>query len=269
MSNTYYELLSKHQIDNIYKNRKRQLGKYFALWSESGHLNKFMITLSPSMNTLDDTIKLRKNFFDKLNNKKHYKKFEVAYFSAIEIKMNKNPPSKNAQITEERRMKAMQKNYHLHIQILTNMKESDLKKVIHRVDPNLCYFHKITKPKVKGAKYDYVVKDIKTIEWKLQYMIKTQHKSKILYTSSRKEFANYMITKLWCFMKTQYKDKWNYIGDKYSFILDLKKKGDLLLSSANNVSNAGSNLSVIDLNLYDKLHIKENNSWIYIKKHVL
>ena len=53
MSYTHYQLLSKNQRDNIYKNQKRQLGKYFALWSESGHLNKFMITLSPSKNTMD------------------------------------------------------------------------------------------------------------------------------------------------------------------------------------------------------------------------
>lgn len=268
MSNKYYELLSKDQRDNLYKNRKRQLGKYFALWSESGHLNKFMITLSPSTNTLKATIKLRKNFFDKLNNVKHYNKFEIAYFSAVEIGCNKNPPSKSAQITEETRERLKQQNYHLHIQVLTNMKESDLKKVIHRINPKLCYFHTITKPKVKGAKYDYVVKDIKTIDWKLQYKLKTQHKSKILYTSSRKAFANYMITKLWAFMKTQYKDKWNNIRDKYLFVLNLKKSGDLLLSYANTNSSlfSGGN---INLNMYDSLYIRENNSWIYIKKGLL
>jgi len=265
MANQWYELLSKNQRDNLYKNRKRQLGKYFALWSESGHLKKFMITLSPSTNTLDATIELRKNFFDKLNNKKHYKKFEVAYFSAVEIGRNKNPPSKNAQITEETRERLKQQNYHLHIQILTNMKESDLQTVINRIDPNLYYFYKITIPKVKGVKYDYVVKDIKTIDWELQYKLKTQHKSKILYTSSRKELANYIITKLWNFMKTQYKDKWNNIGDKYSFVLNLKKSGDLLLGNTS-ISSGSLSGGNINLNIYDKLHIKENNSWIYIKK---
>jgi len=255
MSNTYYELLSKNQIDNIYKNKKRQLGKYFALWSESGHLNKFMITLSPSTNTLDATIALRKNFIGKLNNIKHYKQFEVAYFSAVEIGLNKNPPSKNAQITEETRERLKQQNYHLHIQILTNMKYSELQKATQRIDPNLCYFNKITRPKIKGMKYDYVVKDIKTIDWKLQYILKTQYKSKILYTSSRKELSNYMITKLWNYMKKTYKDKWDSVADKYSYVLDLKKNGDLFLGNTS-----------LNMNMYDNLHIKENNSWIYIKK---
>lgn len=263
MSYTHYQLLSKNQRDNIYKNQKRQLGKYFALWSESGHLYKYMVTLSPSTNTLNAAIALRKNFFDKLNNVKHYNKFEIAYFSAVEIGRNKNTPSKKAQLTEAAREKLKQQNYHLHIQILTDMKESDLKKVIHRIDPNLCYFHTITTPKVKGARYDYVCKDIKTIDWKLQYKLKTQHKSKILYTSSRKEFANYMITKLWAFLKAQYKDKWKNLGDKYSFVLNLKKNGDLLLSNTSINSGSYSNPT-----MYDKLHIKENNSWIYIKKNL-
>ena len=264
MTKHWYKLLSKNQIDNIYRNRKKQLGKYFALWSESGHLNKFMLTLSPSINTIEATIALRKNCFEKLNNVKHYSKFEVAYFSAIEIGLNKNPPSKNAQMTEETRERLKQQNYHLHIQLLTDMKYDDLQKVIHRIDPNLCYFHTITAPKVKGAKYDYVVKDIKTVDWQLQYKLKTQHKNKILYTSSRKEFANYMIAKLWGFMKRQYKDKWNNIGDKYSFVLNLKKNGDLLLSNTGMSGSLGGNK--VDMYMYDRLHIKENNSWIYIKK---
>jgi len=94
----------------------------------------------------------------------------------------------------------------------------------------LFYFSKISTPKIKGIKYDYVVKDIKTIDWKLQYILKTQYKGKVLYSSSRKSIADYMITKLWDFMKMQYKDKWHNIGDKYSFVLNLKKNGDLLPS---------------------------------------
>ena len=73
-----------------------------------------------------------------------------------------------------------------------------------------------------------------------------------------------MVVKLWGFMKRQYKDKWNKIGDKYSFVLNLKKSGDLLLSNTIKSGLLGSNK--VDMNMYDRLHIKENNSWIYIKK---
>lgn len=260
MAINYQNQLNKHQILEIKKNRKRQLGKYFAMWAENGHLKKYMVTLSPSTNTLDATIKLRQNFFKKLNDAK--KGHKVAYFSVIEIGLNKNPPSNSAQLTQQTRMNLMQKNFHIHIQILTDMKKSDLETVINqKINTNLCTFKKISIPKKQGRTYDYVVKDIKNTYWKLQYIIKTQHKNKILYTSSRKEFANYMITKLWDFMKKQYKNKWNQIGDKYSFILNLKKNGDLHLS------NTGSNLSGVNLSLYDVIHIQ--NKSIYIKKNIL
>jgi hypothetical protein len=262
---SYYNLLTESQIQNIYKNRKRQLGKYFALWAESGHLNTFMITLSPSRNTLDATIALRKNFFDKLNNIKHYHNYEVAYYSAIEVGLNKNPPSKSAQMTEETRMKLMQKNFHLHIQLFTTMKKSDLQKVISRMDHNLFYFSKITTPKVKGIKYDYVVKDLKSIDWKLQYILKTQYKSKTLYTSSRKEFANYMITKIWSFMRQTYGEKWEKRADKYAYVLDLKKQGKLLLSTQQNING----LSSVNLKLYDDVYIRQNRSFIYVLKGLM
>lgn len=270
MAINYQNQLNKHQILEIKKNRKRQLGKYFAMWAENGHLKKYMVTLSPNTNTLDATIALRQNFFDKLSNKKKSGP-KIAYYSAIEVKLNKNPPSKSAQITQQTRMKLMQKNFHIHIQILTDMKKSDLEKIVkQRLDPNLCTFYKITTPKKQGITYDYVVKDIKNTDWELQYILKTQYKSKTLYTSSRKGFPDYIITKLWDFMKKQYKSKWNKIGDKYSFVLNLKKNGDLLLS---NTSNIGSNLSGVNLNLYDVIHIKNKNTntviYIYVKKNIL
>lgn len=267
MANKYYNLLTKHQVQNIEKNRTRQLGKYFAMWAESGHLNKYMVTLSPSTNTLDATIKLRQNFFKKLNDAK--KGHKVAYFSVIEIGLNKNPPSNSAQITQQARINLMQKNFHIHIQILTDMKKSDLETILkQRLNSNLCTYYKLSIPKKKGRKYDYVIKDIKKIDWKLQYILKTQYKDKILYTASRKSIADYMITKLWNFMKTQYGSKWNKIGDRYSYILNLKKNGDLLLS---NTGNVGSNLSGVNLSLYDVIHIqnKNKNIYIYVKKNIL
>lgn len=260
----WYGLLSKDQRDNIYKNQKRQTGKYFALWSEFGHLNKFMVTLSPSVNTLDATIELRRNFFKQLNQLKYYHKYKVAYFSAIEIKMNKDHPSPNAQITEETRMRLMQKNFHIHVQLLTDMEKADLNKVINKIDPNLCDYSKISAPTHQHKRYDYVIKDIKTIDWKLQYILKSQYKGKILYTSSRKSYADFIITKLWDYMKKRYKDKWSKgIKNKYEFVLDLKQKGDLVLSKNPN------SVKSINMNLFDLIHIKKQGVYIYVKKDVL
>ena len=259
--NPWYALLTKNQIDNIYKNQRRQIGKYFALWSESGHLNKFMVTLSPTKNSMLDTMELRKEFFKKLNNLKYSKKFNVAYFSAIEIGINKNPPSTYAHMTELTRFKAMQHNYHIHIQLFTDMRETDVQGVINKIDPSLCMFSMVSTPSKKSVKYDYVIKDIQTIDWQLQYILKTQHKSKIIYTSSRKEFANYMITKIWSHMKKTYQNKWTSINDKYSFILDLKKKGELILS--NNTNGVIPN----NVNMFDVIQVK--GKVIYLRKNVL
>ena len=258
-----YNQLSKNQIDNIYKNQRRQIGKYFAIYSESGHLNKFMVTLSPTNNYLLDTIELRKDFFKKLNNRKNYKQFKLAYFSSIEIKLNKNSPSTYAHMTELNRIKAMQHNFHIHIQLFTDMKEADLQRIIGKIDSSLCVESLISIPTKKNKEYDYVLKDIKTIDWELMHILKTQHKGKIIYTSSRKELANYMITKLWSYMKITYQSKWTNIQDKYSFILKLKKNGELIMGNQTN------GIQPKNVNQFDVIYIKNNGSYIYVKKNVL
>ncbi len=252
-----YNKLSKDQVDNIYKMRRRQLGKYFALWSESGHLNKFMITLSPRQNTLALTMELRKQFFAKLNNVKKYKKLEVAYFSAIEFGLNKNPPSPNT-------INNLVPNFHLHIQLLTNMSYEELDVIVNRIDASLCVHSAISEPQKEGITYQYVVKELQKINWPMQHLVKTKYKGKSLYTSSRKTFATYMITKLWAFMKKTYDDKWKTIQDKYSYILGLKSSGDLIFGNSSNISSLA-----IDKKKYDEIYIKDKGVYIYVKKNIL
>lgn len=263
--NKFYGLLNKHQINNIYKQRRKYIGQYFALWAENSHLTPYLITLTPSTNTLAATMTLRKDFFKKINNYKNPRVKKLAYFSAIEIGINKNPPSKKAQITQAQRMKLTQKNFHLHIQVWTDMKKAEIQKVIDKVYlrlPNA--INNIQHPKVKGAKYDYVIKDLKKIHWELQYIRITQMSDKKLYTQSHKEIANYMIKKLWEFMKQKYKNKWTSVADKYSLVLALKKKGDLILTTHQNSNNLGINLSGFDM-----VNVNTGNNLIYVKKGVL
>jgi hypothetical protein len=101
-----------------------------------------------------------------------------------------------------------------------------------------------------------VVKDLKSIDWKLQYILKTQYKSKTLYTSSRKEFANYMITKIWSYMRQTYGEKWEKRADKYAYVLDLKRDSKLLLSTQQSV-NGLSGLYGVNLKLYDDVYIRQ------------
>ena len=261
--NSWYSKLNKGQVSNIYKNQKRQIGKYLAMWSESGHLNKYMITLSPNNNDIDSAIDLRKHFFKKLNTLVHYKKHKLSYFSSIEIKINKNPLSDESEEYEESRLLLDNDfNFHLHIQILTTMTKKELDSILKKMDIEKCTFYKLTTPNKKDIEYyDYVIKDIKTIDWKLQYFIKSNCKNKILHTTSRKEIANFLITKIWSYFKVKYKDNWNNINDKYSYIIDLKTKGDIVFTKVNKDNDI---CTTIDIKLYDILHTR--GYLIYIRR---
>lgn len=256
----YFNLLNDGQISNIFKYRTRKLGQYFALWAENNHLPKCMLTLSTKDNTMQSTLELRREIIRLLNSKKRNKANQgksLAYFSAIEIALNKNPLSKVTSKLEKNRVKKLSKNYHLHIQIWSDMNIKDIKSALENVSEDLCIHSKLSLPKVEDAKYDYVVKDIKNIDWKLQYILKTQHKGVQLHSSSRKKMANYMITRLWGYMKVKYKDNWTSIKDKYEFVIESKNNGDIIFDKNKTISNE-----------YSNLHIPNNNSYIHVRKDI-
>ena len=64
-------------------------------------------------------------------------------------------------------------------------------------------------------------------------------------------------------MQEIYKDKWSNTKDKYSFILNLKQHGDLVLGNYTN------NIQPNNVNMFDVIHIKNKGISIYIKKNVL
>lgn len=66
--------------------------------------------------------------------KKHHHT-EFAYFYAIEIGKNKHSPNQKTKAEETRRLKVVQINWHVHIQIWTDMTQNELKKVIGRINP--------------------------------------------------------------------------------------------------------------------------------------
>ena len=260
----FYPLLSKSQIDNIYKTKRKVIANYLALWAENSHLTPYMITLSPSINSFNNTRLVRNDLMSRLRSHKKYHNKELAYFYAVEIGTNQNSPNKQTRTEEARRMKVDQKNWHVHIQIWTDIKKSDLQKVIGRIDPNLCFFSYLTTPQVQGIKYDYVIKGIVNVDLKLQYIKFTQYKKQHFHGGSRKDIPNYAITKLWWFMKSTYKKKWRNIQDRYSFIIGLKNKGDLLFTTTQNAHTLG-----VNLNQFDQVNVNRNNMVMYIKKGVL
>lgn len=261
LNDIFYPRFTVGQIQNIYKNQKRQVGKYLALWCESGHLkNKFMVTLSPFKNTIENTILLRNEFMKKLNNIVHYQKAELAYFSAIESKVNEIPLNEETAKFEEERMSNDDINWHVHIQLLTTLSEDDVQKALERIDCSLCSYKHLTPPKEdeEDREYEYVIKDIKDIDFKAEYYVKKFGNKKTRFTSSRKEIADYLVRRLWEYMKFMYPKNWSKIDNKYAFILDLKKSNDILFGKVKD------NHSVP--NGYDRIIVKEKT--IDIKKRL-
>ena len=237
-NNKYAALLNEYQLQNITKQRKKYTAKYFAMYCDLGHLDRYMITLSPISNTIQDTINLRKHFFKKLSNKKNYLKkknsnVKLGYFSAIEIGLNKNVNllQDNKQLSN---LIMFDTNYHIHIQLLTNMTEEELESVLAKLDHQQhCFENELTPPRTIAENkkvYQYVIKDLKTTDWKLQYFNKTYFKNKTLYTSSRRDIPNFIITKLWYFMKMTFKADWNAIKDKYEFVINAKLTNDIVFN---------------------------------------
>lgn len=73
------------------KHNKRVIAKYLALYTENMHLNKCLVTLTPSDSKLTTTLDLRRNFIKKLNRYKHNIKngdLTIKYFSNIEFTKN-------------------------------------------------------------------------------------------------------------------------------------------------------------------------------------
>lgn len=260
----YYEQLKPNQIGKIYQTRSRQIANYLGIYSEKGHLDKYLITLSPIENTIEATIEIRREFINKLKSKIKYKKCELGYFSTIEIALNKENPSVESKVYELERLKDEKTNFHIHIQLFTNIDKKDLEAVLEKLDISKVTYKTLTSRDTSidlppEYRYIYVVKELYKINWKLQCYVKNFCKNKILYTSSQKSIPNYLITKLWNYMQSQYKDKWNNIGDKYAFILNTINNKDIILSNTNN------EISV--LHNYNRVMIKHHI--IDIKKNIL
>lgn len=241
INNEFLEHLKYGQITNFYKERKKWVGKYLALWTEHGNLNKYMVTLSPIQNTMTDTLKLRKHFLTKLSNRKNYlnkknnSNLTVGYFSSIEMGLNMN--AKENEYYQQNNMYEDNINLHIHIQLLTDLCEEDIRKVMGNLDYQTLTFHNhLTIDKSYGKlKFNYVIKDLKNIDWKKVYLAKTLYKGVNLYSTSRKSVPNYFITKIWFYFRKNHKIAWKNLKDKYSFLLDSKNNGDILFN--NNIKN--------------------------------
>ena len=140
----YRTLLTDKELQNISEQRSKFLAKYYAMWHEYGHLNKFMITLSPIYNSLNDTLIMKRAFMKIYNNKLSNSStpIESHYFSSIEIGLNKDSGLGFVELHEKSNINIYDTNYHLHIQLLTTLSENELQKIIDSVSHQTLSFHK-------------------------------------------------------------------------------------------------------------------------------
>ena len=259
MNNYYYSMMTKSQVANVYRNQKKIIAKYLGMWTDAGHLSKFLVTLSPTENSIDSVIELRKDFLKKIKAVAHYKNEQIYYFSSIELGMNKTPISDKSEEFEMDRAIYDKFNNHIHLQLITTLTKEDIQKVMNKLSSIKCIFKTLSVPKVENIQYDYIIKDIKTINWELQYHIKKECKGKTLYTCSHKSIQNFLITKIWNYFKNRYPVQWKDIKNRYKFLLDLKESNDVIFGILDNKNN-------VKKEDYDRIIVK--NKTVDIKREL-
>lgn len=190
----------KEFIAYIKRKNRTIIAKYFALYSEYGHLKKCMITLTPKDGKLSTTIDLRTKFFKKLR-KLIGKGQVVKYFTNIEFTLNCSS--------------------HLHIQLFYNDKEPIEKaykyitNLINNSNGNdISYAVDNTKTFTYVIK-DYINTDIELEKWK--------YTQKVRYCTSSQKSINNKITRF-LLSNLDFKTK-----NKYQELLTMIKNNTLVI----------------------------------------
>ncbi|MGA1931701.1 rolling circle replication-associated protein [Arcobacter sp. YIC-464] len=198
------------------KYNKRIVAQYLALYTENMHLNKCLVTLTPSDGKLSTTLKLRKDFFKKLNSYKMNKKDgdkTIKYFSNIEF--------------------TQQFVSHLHIQLfytnITAIQKSYNSIVNHKVGNTSQ--NSLSIAKNNNLVFTYIIKDYLNTDLSLERLKQTRNIKYI--TSSRKAYTNqvirYLVSMLSFKTKNKYKEILDFINEdmvqvRYGYVRN-KPKG--------------------------------------------
>ena len=176
------------------KYNRRIVAQYLALYTENSHLKKCMITLTPKDGLISTTLKMRKDFFKKLNRYKKNKKdgdTTIKYFSNVEF--NEHYQS------------------HLHIQIFY----TSLKPIKKAFDSMINFINDNTNANtIEIAKnhkliFNYVIKDYRNTNLALERLKATKTIQYI--TSSRKAITNKIIRYLFRTLDFKSKNGYNEI----------------------------------------------------------
>jgi hypothetical protein len=248
----YKHHFTQNQIDNINKESRRHLATYNKLNDENEKLNHFMITIQPLENTIDGAINARKHFIEKLNNTKSNTK----YFSSIETALRNEDSDEYKYSTLENKEKMDTPNLHDHFQIWTKLSKERVEKLLNNLDENICHAPKLTVRQKKDAKYFYVVKNLMTKNWKELYYFKTECKNKTIYTSS--QVGKNILTKIYDYFRTFYKEYWNSKKEKNKEINRLKDSDNIIMHKGK--SNKYSS------RYYNEISIPNSKIKVYIRK---
>lgn len=250
----YKDNLNQGQIDNFLKLRRRKLAIYDDLYakSEKQGLTPYMITLSPTNNTIEATLQLRKEFLSKLKDTKS----NTNYFCSIELgfKNENSDEYKYASLTTQQKLDTP--NFHIHIQIWTDLTTKRVQNLLDKFDIYKSEYKQLTTPKKQNVKYTYVVKNLYTIDWKEVDYFKTNCDGVQVYTNTQNDSK--VFTKIYDYFKKFYSTWFKSKKNKVVQINKLKDTNNIVISNGKNNSYSRRD--------YDEVTIPNSKITVYIRK---
>lgn len=250
----YKENLNQGQIDNFLKLRRRKLAIYDDLYAKSDKekLTPYMFTLSPTNNTIEATLQLRKEFLSKLKDTKS----NTNYFCSIELGFKNENSDEYKYCSQATQEKYDTPNFHIHIQIWTDLSTKRLQNLLDKFDINKSQYKQLTAPKKENVKYTYVVKNLYTIDWKEVNYFKSNCDGVQIYTNTQNDSK--VLTKIYDYFKKFYSTWFKSKTNKMNEIDKLKESKNIIISNGKNKDYKSS--------YYNEISIPNSKIKVYIRK---
>lgn len=205
------------------------VAKYYALFGENQHRKKAKITIVIGDESILSLRELRGEllkYMHSFNRRNKYGNHKIAYFANIELGRC------NGELVSHSYVKL---HTHLHIQFFFDFYEP-IEKAINKInkeygfDPNDNHIISVF-PTHENRWYEYVIKDYKNFNMKLELNKKNLGGGKAYHTSSHKEIPEYITLYAYKKISKAMPEEWDNIRkrERYGFIKTNISKGNIIL----------------------------------------